>query len=319
MRMPWSKPKPDQLDLLSADPDTVPVDERTSVHRDHTARSPRTRTVEKVNDGHPLVVPVDRIAEDPNNPRTEFPDAELDELSDDIRQRGILQPLVVHPADAQGRYRLCFGAKRLRAALRAGLSEVPVVVRDAPADAYDQVAENQKRHALTPLDLARFIRGRVDAGDSNAEIARRLGMNLTTVAHHLSLLDLPQVLDEALASGRCTSPRTLHALSKLHETKPDKVRALVDSDAQITRAAVEQIKAADAPPAAPSKPGKQADAIARAHAACDRLERALARVDRPAPFTVALPDLVALRIRVEDIGRKWPWGSDRQTPGTGAS
>jgi ParB family chromosome partitioning protein len=286
MRMPWSKPKP-------AVPSTRPT----------------TR-----NDGRPLVVPVDRIAEDPNNPRTEFPDADLDELADDIRQRGILQPLVLHPADTQGRYRLHFGAKRLRAALRAGLREVPVVVRDAPPDPYDQVAENQKRHALTPLDLARFIQGRAEAGDSNAEIARRLGMNLTTVAHHLSLLDLPPVLDEALKTGRCTSPRTLHELSKLHETEPDKVRALVDSNAEITRAAVAQIKADDAAPAAPSKPGKQADAIARAHVACDRLERALARVARPAPFTVALPDLVKLRLRVEDITRNWPWGSDRQTP-----
>jgi ParB family chromosome partitioning protein len=198
--------------------------------------------------------------------------------------------------------------------MRAGVNVVPVVVRDAPPDAYDQVAENQKRHALTPLDLARFIKSRVEAGESNTEIARRLGMNLSTVAHHLSMLDLPPALDQVLKTGRCTSPRTLHELSKLHETEPNKVRALVDSDAEITRAAVEQIKADDAASAVPSKPGKQADAIARAHAACDRLERALARVVRPAPFTVALPDLVALRIRVEDIGRKWPWGSDRQTP-----
>jgi ParB family chromosome partitioning protein len=196
------------------------------------------------------------------------------------------------------------------------LTEVPVVVRDAPADAYDQVAENQKRHALTPLDLARFIKGRVDSGESNAQIARRLGMNLTTVAHHLSLLDLPPELDQALKSGRCISPRTLHELSKLHGAEPDKVRALVASDVEITRAAVAQIKSADAAPTPPSDPGKQADAIARAHAACDRLERALARVARPAPFAVALPDLVALRIRVEDIARLWPWGSDRQTSGT---
>jgi ParB family transcriptional regulator, chromosome partitioning protein len=175
----------------------------------------------------------------PQQPADRVPDEEIEELADDVRQRGILQPLVVHPADAQGRYRLHFGAKRLRAALRAGLSEVPVVVRDAPANAYDQVAENQKRHALPPLDLARFIKGRVDAGDSNAEIARRLGMNLTTVAHHLSLLDLPPALDQALKTGRCTSPRTLHELSKLHDIEPDRVRALVDSDAEITRAALE--------------------------------------------------------------------------------
>jgi ParB family transcriptional regulator, chromosome partitioning protein len=88
------------------------------------------------------------------------------------------------------------------------LTEVPVVVRDAPTDPYTQVAENQKRHGLTPLDLARFIRARVDVGDSNATIAKRLGMDLTSVAHHLALLELPPELTEAMQAGRCTSPRT---------------------------------------------------------------------------------------------------------------
>lgn len=91
------------------------------------------------------------------------PESQLDELADDIRASGILEAIVVHPADAAGRYRLHFGAKRLRAAKRAGLAEVLVVVRDAPADPYAQVAENQKRHGLTPLDLTRLIRAKVIA------------------------------------------------------------------------------------------------------------------------------------------------------------
>ncbi|MBE7419620.1 MAG: ParB N-terminal domain-containing protein [Ideonella sp.] len=124
MRMPWSKPKPDQLELLDADSDAARGDAGMSSPHDHTARSSRTAT--KGNDGHPLVVPLDRIAEDANNPRTEFPDAEIDELADDIRQRGILQPLVVHPVDAQGRYRLHFGDKRLRAARLASGSRARV-------------------------------------------------------------------------------------------------------------------------------------------------------------------------------------------------
>ena len=101
-------------------------------------------------------MPLDRLIEDPNNPRTEFPEVEIDELADSIRQHGILQPLVVAPADATGCHRIHHGAKRSRAARRAGLAEVPVVVRDAPTDGYAQVAENQKRHGLTPMDLARI-------------------------------------------------------------------------------------------------------------------------------------------------------------------
>jgi ParB family chromosome partitioning protein len=322
MRLLWKKVPAAQLDLLDAKVDGAAqptLAASPAPTSDASQTTELARRAPAAVGGLPLRVPIGLIDEDPNNPRTEFPDAEIDELADDIRQRGILQPLVVQPTDAQGRYRLHFGAKRLRAVLRSGLSEVPVVVRDAPADAYDQVAENQKRHALPPLDLARFIKGRIGAGESNAEIARRLGMNLTTVAHHLSLLDLPPALDQALKTGRCTSPRTLHELSKLHDIEPNKVRALVDGDAEITRTVVARIKADDAAPAAKSKSGgKQADALARAHAACDRLERALARVDGPPPYTVAFPELVALRIRVEDITRKWLWGSDRQTPTTDA-
>jgi ParB family transcriptional regulator, chromosome partitioning protein len=311
MRFPWQKADTDQqLDLLG---------DASKPERPAPALRARAKASPLPGVGAPRTVPTSQIEEDPNNPRTEFPDAELDELADDVRQRGILQPLVVHPADAQGRYRLHFGAKRLRAALRAGLSEVPVVVREAPADAYDQVAENLKRHALTPPDLARFIKRRVDAGESNAEIARRLGMNLTAVAHHLSLLDLPPALDQALKAGRCTSPRTLHELSKLNEVEPDKVRALVESGAEMTREAVAELKADSAAAAAKPKVGLQTEALARAHTACDRLERALERISGLHACSDALPELLALRTRLEGMGCKWPWGSDRQTPGSGAS
>jgi ParB family transcriptional regulator, chromosome partitioning protein len=319
MRLLWKKVPAAQLDLLDAKPDAASQPTRNASTESDSSTSESLEATQQARAaivGLPLCIPFSLIDEDPANPRTEFPDADIDELADDVRQRGILQPLVVHPADAQGRYRLHFGAKRLRAALRAGLSEVPVVVRDAPANTYDQVAENQKRQGLTAVDLARFIKGRVDAGESNAEIARRLGMNLTTVAHHLSLLDLPPALDQVLQAGRCTSPRTLHELSQLHEVAPEQVRALVDGDTQITRAAVAELKADGTALATKSKVARQTDALARAHAACDRLERALARVDGPPPFTVALPELVALRVRVEDITRKWLWGSDRQTPST---
>jgi ParB family chromosome partitioning protein len=125
--------------------------------------------------GEPLLVNIARIDEDPNNPRTEFPDAALDELADDIRQRGILQPIVVHPMDSAGRYRIHFGSMRLRAAKRCGIAQVPVAIRSAKHDPYAQVAENLKRRGLSPLDLARFIQGRVDARESTANIAAHLG------------------------------------------------------------------------------------------------------------------------------------------------
>jgi len=263
----------------------------------------------------PPLVATTSLFEDPGNPRTEFSEVELDELAEDVRQHGILQPIVVHPADADGRYRIHFGSKRWRAALRLGLQDVPVVIRDAAADPYTQVAENQKRRGLTPLDLARFIRGRVEAGDSNATVGKRLGMNLTTVAHHLALLELPPALEQALKSGRCTSPRTLHELSKLHESDPAEVDALVRGDTEITRATVSAVR---------SSPGKARPTervslppdklIALACVACDRLEQALSRIAPPDASLIAAPELVALRSRLEGITQRWLKGSDRQTP-----
>ena len=226
-----------------------------------------------------------------------------------------MQPLVVHPADGEGRYRIHFGAKRLRAAIRAGLDEVPVVVRNVPADRYAQVAENQKRHGLSPLELARFIRAQVDAGDSNATIAKELGMNLTSVAHHLALLDLPPELDDALKAGRCTSQRTLRELSKLKAENPEQVQALLASGVEITRATVAGLRAEpDADVGPTPSPSKSDKLIAQANAAGDRLERALSRVKPSDNEALTLPEWVALRTSVAGITRRWLRGSDRQTP-----
>ena len=309
MRVPWIKAKQVQLDLLSTAPAVKP--DVVAVVASESAKSKAIGVLS----GLPLMLAASNLFEDPNNPRTEFPEADLDELADDIGRHGILQPLVVHPADSEGRYRIHFGAKRLRAATQAGLHEVPVVVRNMPADPYAQVAENRKRHGLTPLEIAKFIRAQADAGDSNATIAKQLGMNPTTVAHHLALLDLPPELDEALKSGRCTSPRTLHELSKLQQARPEEVQQLLTSGSEITRTAVSAVRALPTEISPTNPTGSSRDKrVVEANAACDRLERALGRITPPNSYQVALPELIALRIRVEDITKHWLQGSDGQAP-----
>lgn len=256
-----------------------------------------------------LPLAVARIDEDPANPRADFPQAALDELAADIRLRGILMPLVVHPADANGRHKLHFGAMRLRAAILAGLRDVPVVVRDAPADRYAQVAENLKRHNLSPLDLARFIRNQMVAGESQTTIARQLGMNLTTVAHHLSLLDLPPVIENALRAGRCTSPRTLHELSALHDRHPEHVADLLDGSAPVTREAVKTLRARVDSTSATDP----ARLIGQAMVACDRLERLLAGIDTRG-ISADQEASRALQARLAALSRWSARGSDGQTP-----
>ena len=117
--------------------------------------------------GEPLQVPIDQLDDDPMHPRSDYPPERLDDLAQDIAERGVLQAIVVAPPDARGRYRIRLGVQRWRAARLAGLAVVPVVVRSQPCDSADQVAENLKRHGLSPLDLAHFIRSRIELGESN--------------------------------------------------------------------------------------------------------------------------------------------------------
>jgi ParB family chromosome partitioning protein len=298
MRMPWSKSGNLQLDLL----DAPAVPETTTVPPTATGASARSASM----------VPTASLYEDTNNPRTETPETELGELADDIRRHGILQPIVVHPADAEGRHQIHFGAKRWRAALRIGMPEVPVVVRDGLTDPYAQVAENQKRHGLTPLDLARFIRGRIDAGDSNTTVANTLGIDLTTVAHHLALLDLPPVVDAAMKAGRCSSPRTLYELGKLHAEQPERVAELVSGTEPITRDAVAEIRdtVAQAPAAASvdgprtARPGRAALLMSRATGLCEKLEATLTRLGKADLEALPSDDMAALQQRIAQLARR---------------
>lgn len=265
-----------------------------------------------VNTGAPMMVAIDRLDEDRDNPRTEFPAHELEELAADIAERGILQPIVVETLDLDGRCLIRFGAKRFRAARLAGLTEVPVVVSWQPRDAYDQVAENLKRHALTPLDLARFIRTRIDADESNATIAKRLAIDQTTLAHHLSLLSLPPVLEAALASGRCTSPRTLHELSKLHDDDPGRVADLIASDRPVTREAVAAARDATPIPvdvglaaaSAPPRHDQLSQLVRRTEALCERLDGSIARLLKTGTARIAPDDLATLRRRVAELASR---------------
>ena len=152
MRLPWNKSNVEQLDLVG---DTTPEPNfgATSEASDEVSKTAASAEEAALSldvlwaDGTPLSLPVDAIDEDPANPRTEFPDEEIAELARDIALRGILQPIVARPAGEGGRYRVLFGAKRLRAARQAGLGAVPVVIGSQAHDAYAQVAENQSAMA----------------------------------------------------------------------------------------------------------------------------------------------------------------------------
>jgi ParB family chromosome partitioning protein len=153
--------------------------------------------------GTPLRIPLDAIDEDPDQPRQEFDDQSLDELAETIRERGVRQPVSVrtHPTQP-GRWMLNFGARRLRACKRVGLSEIPAFV-DQTANSVDQFIENEQRKGLSPLEIALFVQRALNQGQTQADIARAIGKSRQYVTLATALIDPPDWLLAAYRDGRC--------------------------------------------------------------------------------------------------------------------
>jgi ParB family chromosome partitioning protein len=153
-----------------------------------------------------LELSVTDIDANPHQPRTKFPDETLDELADSIRRLGVLQPLLVRPR--QGRFELIAGERRLRAARRAGLSSVPVVVVEADerGSLERALVENLHREDLNPIEEAAAYRQLIDEGGLTQEqLGTRLSRNRATIANSLRLLELPTSIQALLADGALTA------------------------------------------------------------------------------------------------------------------
>jgi ParB family chromosome partitioning protein len=132
------------------------------------------------------------------------------------------------------------------------------------------------------------------------------------VAHHLTLLALPPVLDIALQTGRCSSPRTLYELTKLHANQPERVTELVTGSEPITRGAVAQIRDAallDSSAMGPStltqpRSDRAAQFLANANRLCERLDAALLRLSRAGAVAGSSDDMAALRQRVAGLASR---------------
>ncbi|HVO50881.1 MAG TPA: ParB/RepB/Spo0J family partition protein [Thermoanaerobaculia bacterium] len=152
-------------------------------------------------------VPVSLLDANRRQPRHRFDDDGLAELSRSIAKTGILQPILVTKEGE--RYRILVGERRVRAARLAGLSEVPVVVREGVTDRDHlllALVENVQRRDLTVLEEAEAYRHlREDFGLTQEDVAERVGKDRATVANALRLLKLPSAVREALESGALTA------------------------------------------------------------------------------------------------------------------
>jgi ParB family chromosome partitioning protein len=201
------------------------------------------------------MAPVDRITPNPRQPRHSIDPAGLEELAASIREHGLIQPLIVTAVGDE--YQIIAGERRWSAARLAGLSEVPVLVKDATPQQMLELAlvENIQRADLNPLEEAAAYRQLMDEfGLTQEAVAERVGKNRSTVANIVRLLNLPSEIQAALAAGEISEgharallrledwPRQMAVLRRIRE------RALsVRQTEELVRRLVEP------PPASPDR------------------------------------------------------------------
>ena len=177
----------------------------------------------------PTELPIDSIVPNPDQPRRQFEERELASLSNSIRRHGVLQPVVVRRASdgTPDRYELVVGERRWRASKRAGRKTIPVTIQDLATEALLEVAlvENVQRQDLNPMELAQAFRALRETGLTQDEVGQRVGLERSTVANHLRLLELPTPLQADVEAGVISMG---HAKALLSLGNPERRRHLRD-------------------------------------------------------------------------------------------
>jgi len=231
-------------------------------------------------------VPVEFLRPNPRNPRRDFSESGLDELATSIRERGIIQPIVVRPMpNLPDAYEIVAGERRWRASQRAGLHEVPIVVVDVDdrTSLEYAIVENVQRSDLNPIEeAAGYDRLMKEFGYGQADLAQMLGRSRSHVANMLRLLNLAPSIQAMVTDGSLSAG---HARALLSVRDPEGVaRRVVDKGLNVRD--VERIAHEDHGNAEPRrpKPRREKDPDTRA------LEQ-------------ALEDVLGLVVRVEHGGQ----------------
>jgi ParB family chromosome partitioning protein len=218
---------------------------------------------------------IEEIRPNRSQPRRYFDEARLQELADSIREKGILEPLIVRRV-AEG-YELIVGERRWRAAQKAGLREVPVLVKEMEGRDVLEVSliENLQREDLHPLEAADAYRRLIEEFDiSQEELGARLGKDRTTIANTLRLLKLPPEVKEPLLQNRISSGHARAILSlETKEEQKELCTLIVEKGLSVREA--EAVAKRWAKPGRSSKPEKKTDLESQLAALGDSLRRRL--------------------------------------------
>ncbi|WP_375622061.1 MULTISPECIES: ParB/RepB/Spo0J family partition protein [unclassified Bartonella] len=173
------------------------------------ARSPSFDKLTESGSISEQFIPLESISCNPHNPRRHFTETELDNLAQSIRQHGVVQPVIVRPLrDYPHRFELIAGERRWRAAQRANLSQLPVIVRDVDDKTALELAiiENVQRADLNPIEEAKGYEMLINEhGYTQVDLAQVIGKSRSHVANTLRLLKLPEKVQQFLTDGQLSA------------------------------------------------------------------------------------------------------------------
>jgi ParB family chromosome partitioning protein len=238
------------------------------------ASAPNAQTSERVRGQRR--VPIEFLRANPRNPRREFAPAQLDELANSIKERGIIQPIAVRPVVGAGgdRFEIIAGERRWQAAQRAGLHDVPVVVLDVTdVEALElAIVENVQREDLNPLEEAGGYQALIDEFKYHQEeIAKVVGKSRSHIANMLRLLKLPDFVKAAMRTGQISAG---HARALLGHPEPEKLAQQIIArglNVRQVEALVREEGKGGGSPDKKSPPKKEADTVAMEKRASDAL------------------------------------------------
>lgn len=183
------------------------------------------------------MVDIESIHPNPNQPRTHFNDAELNELSDSIAEHGVLQPLLVRK-DAEG-YEIIAGERRYQASKIAGLTEVPVIIKDVDDQKMLEIAliENLQRSDLNPIEEAKGYKQLIkQSGMTQEALSKAVSKSRSAITNSLRLLDLPEPVQQYLFDGRLTAGHARAILAVPYEEQRIKLAEKVVQEGLSVRA-----------------------------------------------------------------------------------
>lgn len=195
----------------------------------------------------PRRAPIENLRPNPRNPRRMFTDAELDELSDSIRERGIIQPIVVRPLQADN-FEIIAGERRWRAAQRAGLHDVPIAVVEAnDAQSLEfAIIENVQRTDLNPIEEASgYLALMDDFNRTQEEVAQIVGKSRPHVANTIRLLKLPEPVKQLVRTNKISAG---HARLLLGQPNAEQIaHEIIDKDLSVRQVEARMHKDATGP------------------------------------------------------------------------